>query len=61
LNAPVQDASSKVAIAREAALALHLDHPTVLSSFARVTDNKGKFVGMAMELLNGDDLLAALT
>lgn len=61
LDAPVQDASSRVAMAREASLALDLAHPNVLSSFARVTNDEGEFVGMAMELLNGDDLLAALT
>lgn len=48
-------------MAREASLALDLAHPNVLSSFARVTNDEGEFVGIAMELLNGDDLLAALT
>jgi len=60
LDAPAQDPSSQAAIAREAALALELDHPNVLSSFARVTDDAGETIGMAMRLVDGDDLLEAL-
>jgi hypothetical protein len=56
----VQGPTSRVAVAREASLTLDLDHPNVLSSFARVTDDAGELIGMATEKLKGDDLLEAL-
>jgi hypothetical protein len=61
MDAHAQGGSSKAALAREAALALDLDHPNVLSCFARVTDDEGETIGMAMELLKGDDLLEELS
>ncbi len=47
-------------MAREAELGLGLTHPNLLTSFARVTDDHGNILGVAMELLTGDDLLEAL-
>jgi len=56
----VQDGRGRAGIRREAELALSLDHPNVLSCYALVTDERGEVVGMATELMGGDDLLEAL-
>lgn len=41
-------------------MALMLEHPNVVKTFARVVDGEGQLVGMASEFLHGEDLQAAL-
>jgi hypothetical protein len=61
----VQTLKSRLAIEREALLALLLDHPNILMSYAQVINDSGTPwgsgpVGMAMQYLQGEDLYMAL-